>query len=52
MLTQIREFNLGEFTLRDKVNQPSIFDEFSSTHIQTKQVAEGSFAEGKSTFRN
>ncbi len=50
MLTQVREFHLGEFTLKDKVNQPSIFDEFSATHIQTKQVAEGSYAEGKSLF--
>ncbi len=48
ILTEIRELNLGEFMLRDKVNQPSIFDEFSSTHIHIEKIAEGSFAEGKS----
>jgi len=40
--------NLGAFTEKDPVNQPSILDEFSYINITAVKVEAGSEAEGKS----
>jgi K+/H+ antiporter YhaU regulatory subunit KhtT len=40
--------NLGAFTAKDPVNQPSILDEFSNINITAVKVGTGSEAEGKS----
>ena len=47
-MTRIRSMNLGAFTEKDPVNQPSILDEFSNINITAVKVEAGSEAEGKS----
>ena len=48
MTTHIRNSHLGEFTDKDKVNQPSLFDELSKVNISSIVVEESSEAERKS----
>ncbi len=48
IMTRIRSMNLGAFTAKDPVNQPSILDEFSNINITAVKVGTGSEAEGKS----
>lgn len=48
MLNHIRSSNLGEFTEKDIVNIPSIFDELSSTSVSVIKVDSNSIADGKS----
>ncbi len=48
IMTRIRSMNLGAFTAKDPVNQPSILDEFSNINITAVKVETGSEAEGKS----
>ncbi len=48
IITHIRNMNLGDFTKKDIVNQPSILDEFSNINITAVKVEAGSFADGKS----
>ncbi|NMC63224.1 MAG: sodium:proton exchanger, partial [SAR324 cluster bacterium] len=47
ILTHMRNMNLGEFSGRDLLNQPSILDEFSNINITAVTVEAGSQAEGK-----
>ncbi len=47
MLSHIRSINLGEFSAKDMVNQPSILDELRNVNISALSVEEGSFVEGK-----
>ncbi|MFC2123361.1 cation:proton antiporter [Bacteroidota bacterium] len=48
ILTHIRNMNLGVFSERDLVNQPSILDEFSNINISAITIDENSHADGKS----
>ena len=48
ILAHIRTMNLGEFTEKDTINQPSILDEFSSINIVAVKVDEGAPAEKRS----
>jgi len=48
MLNHIRSSNLGEYTEKDTVNQPSIFDELSNTKVSVLKVDLNSTADGKS----
>ena len=48
MLTHIRNLNLGVFSEKDLVNQPSIMDEFSNINISAITIEGDSFASGKS----
>ncbi len=48
ILTHIRNINLGVFSEKDMVNQPSILDEFSNINISAIKVEGNSHAEGKS----
>lgn len=48
MLNHIRSSNLGEYTEKDTVNQPSIFDELSNTSVSVIKVDSNSTADGKS----
>lgn len=48
MLNHIRSSNLGEYTEKDTVNQPSIFDELSNTNVSVIKVEPNSMADGKS----
>ncbi len=48
MLNHIRSSNLGEYTEKDTVNQPSIFDELSNTKVSVIKVDLNSTADGKS----
>ena len=48
ILTHIRNINLGIFSEKDMVNQPSILDEFSNINISAVVVEPDSQAEGKS----
>lgn len=48
ILTHIRNINLGIFSEKDMVNQPSILDEFSNINITAVKVEPDSQAEGKS----
>jgi len=48
IITRIRNRNLGVFTERDVVNNPSILDEFSNINIVAVNVDKGSNAEGRS----
>jgi len=50
ILTHIRTTNLGIFSDKDMVNQPSILDEFSNFNISAVKVESGSSAEGKSVI--
>lgn len=47
MLAHIRTLNLGAFTEKDMINQPSILDELQNVNIVALAVEENSFAEGK-----
>ena len=47
MLAHIRNINLGAFTEKDMVNQPSILDELPSVNISAIEVDENSFVAGK-----
>ncbi len=48
IITHIRNTNLGEFTEKDLINQPSILDDFSHIKISAIRVETDSPAEGKS----
>jgi CPA2 family monovalent cation:H+ antiporter-2 len=48
ILTHIRNINLGVFSEKDTVNQPSILDEFSNINISAIKVEVSSNADGKS----
>ncbi len=48
IITHIRNTNLGVFTERDLINQPSILDDFSHIKISAIRVESDSPAEGKS----
>jgi CPA2 family monovalent cation:H+ antiporter-2 len=48
ILSHIRSTNLGIFSEKDNINQPSIFDEFSNINISTVKVESGSQIEGRS----
>lgn len=48
MLTHIRSMNLGVFSEKDLVNQPSILDEFSNINISAITIEANSQADGKS----
>ncbi len=47
MLAHIRSMNLGEFSEKDMVNQPSILDELQNVNITALSVEEGSFVADK-----
>ena len=47
MLAHIRSMNLGEFSEKDMVNQPSILDELKNVNISALSVEENSFVENK-----
>ncbi len=48
ILTHVRNLSLGEFSVKDTVNQPSILDEFPNISISAIKVESGSPAENKS----
>ncbi len=48
MLTHIRNMNLGVFSEKDIVNQPTPFDELRNMNISTIEIEEESVADGKS----
>ncbi|BDX39244.1 sodium/hydrogen exchanger [Tenuifilaceae bacterium CYCD] len=48
ILNHIRSSNLGEFTEKDTINQPSIFDELPNMNISAIKIDPNSQAEGKS----
>lgn len=48
IITHIRNMNLGDFTEKDLVNQPSILDEFLNISINAIRVEADSPADGKS----
>jgi len=48
ILSHIRTMNLGEFTDRDVIHQPSVLDEFPNLNISAIKIESGSGAEGKS----
>jgi len=48
ILTHIRNINLGAFSEKDIINQPSILDEFSNINISTVKVEPGSPIAGRS----
>ncbi|MFZ0282210.1 MAG: TrkA C-terminal domain-containing protein, partial [Bacteroidales bacterium] len=48
IITHIRNTNLGEFTEKDLINQPSILHDFSHIKISAIRVESDSPAEGKS----
>jgi monovalent cation:H+ antiporter-2, CPA2 family len=47
MLAHIRTMNLGAFSEKDMVNQPSVFDEMPNVNISAITIEPNSFAEGK-----
>lgn len=47
MMAQIRSKNLGVFSEKDMVNQPSILDELPNVNISAIGVDQNSFADGK-----
>lgn len=47
MLAQIRSMNLGVFSEKDMVNQPSVIDEMPNINISAITIEPNSFAEGK-----
>lgn len=47
MMAEIRTINLGVFSEKDMVNQPSIIDEMPNVNISAITIEPGSFAEGK-----
>ncbi len=47
MMAQIRSMNLGVFTEKDMVNQPSIIDEMPNVNISAITIEPNSFADGK-----
>ncbi|WP_372755003.1 cation:proton antiporter [Labilibaculum sp.] len=48
ILTNIRNLNLGEFSEKDMINKPSIFDELRNMNISAIKIELNSPAEGKS----
>jgi len=48
ILSHIRTMNLGEFTDRDVIHQPSVLDDFPNLNIAAIKIDPGSGAEGKS----
>jgi CPA2 family monovalent cation:H+ antiporter-2 len=48
ILTHLRNVNLGEFTEKDIINQPSIFDELPNMNISAIKVESNSRAHGRS----
>jgi monovalent cation:H+ antiporter-2, CPA2 family len=48
ILTRIRNANLGEFTEKDIINQPSFFDELPNVNISAIKVDAGSDGDGHS----
>ncbi|HDS06557.1 MAG TPA: sodium:proton exchanger, partial [Bacteroides sp.] len=48
ILSHIRTMNLGEFTDRDVIHQPSVLDEFPNLNINALKIDPGSRAAGKS----
>lgn len=48
MLAHIRNMNLGTFTEKDMINQPSIFDDLKNVNISAISVDESSYVAGKS----
>ncbi len=48
IITQIRNLNLGEFSEKDIINKPSIFDELPNMNIVAIQVEANSGAENRS----
>jgi CPA2 family monovalent cation:H+ antiporter-2 len=47
-LSYIRNLNLGVFSKKDLINQPSILDEFSNINISNLRIEKNSQADGKS----
>lgn len=47
MMAQIRTMNLGVFSEKDMVNQPSLIDELSNVNIAAITIESGSLADGK-----
>ena len=52
ILTHLRNTSLGVFSEKDKVNQPSLLDEFPNINISAVTVEEGSPAEGSSLIES
>ena len=52
ILTHLRNTSLGAFSEKDKVNQPSLLDEFPNINITAVTVEEGSPAEGSSIIES
>ena len=48
ILNKIRSFNLGEFTDKDIINQPSILDDLPNMNISAIKVESDSYVSGKS----
>ncbi len=48
ILTHIRNLNLGAFSEKDIVNQPTIFDELRNMNISALKIESNSIVEGKS----
>jgi CPA2 family monovalent cation:H+ antiporter-2 len=48
ILTRIRNLNLGEFSEKDIINKPSMFDELRNMNISAINVETNSIADGKS----
>jgi CPA2 family monovalent cation:H+ antiporter-2 len=48
ILTHLRNLNLGEFSEKDTINQPNIFDEIRNMNISAIKVEPRSKAEGHS----
>jgi CPA2 family monovalent cation:H+ antiporter-2 len=48
IINHIRHRSLGDFSRKDLVHQPSIFDEFQNIHISVVNVENGSQADGRS----
>ncbi len=50
ILNHIRTLNLGEFSVKDTINQPTIFDELPNMNITAVKVDPGSPADEQSVF--
>ncbi len=48
ILTHIRNLNLGEFSEKDTINKPTIFDELRNMNISAIKIETNSAADGKS----
>jgi len=47
ILTHIRNLNLGEFSKKDSINKPTMFDELTNMNITAIEIEAGSRADGK-----